>query len=241
MNTEIKIEANRETLTVLSGSAMPLREAQKIVIAGDIESVQRFLAKRYLDETKGKGLQEIDFEKSVILVDKENGTIQLLIDPENYYGSSVTAKLELSNEMGLFEINNGVMFTREQIIKTLRMNRIYFPDKGQHAALSAAFQKFSAKVYCDLEKESDTRGNLKTIFDRTVQSNVPLCFKVEMPIYKGQPKENFSVDILIEPQANGIVLFYFESVELAEMLEARKEEIFANQLQGLEAFPIINK
>jgi hypothetical protein len=256
----VNIASDTKELIIRNGHAKVLKEPNKINLEGDIRTVKAFLDKRkaqsgqfsqefsqefHVDTTGPQagccpGLQRVKTCRAVVIADKEKGTIQLQLDPENFYGALVTGTLEESSELDIFSVNKQQTFSREALIQLIRFNRIYFPDQTEHAALLVAFTKFSAKTYIELEKENDTRGNASGLFKKVVNSNVPLNFKLRMPIYKGQPKETFTVDICIETTAHG-VLFYLESVDLKERLELRKDEIFIEQLEACTDFPIIYK
>jgi hypothetical protein len=257
----VQIDGATKELVIRNGNAKVLKEPTKIIIDGDIRSVSSFLAKRKNQSIVGQfsneltnefhvdqqannsccpGLQRVKPCRSIVIVDKEAGTIQLQLDPENFYGAIVTGKLEESKELGIFQINEaGATFSRESVIQLIRFNKRFFVDHTQHATLLQAFQKFSAKVYTELEKESDTRGNASGLFKKTVNSNIPLAFAFRIPIYKGQPPVTFTVEIGIESDRG--VTFYFESAELAELMEIKKDEIINAELQSCEDYPIIYK
>ncbi|WP_153799046.1 hypothetical protein [Foetidibacter luteolus] len=255
MNLSPDSEGKYPDIVYRTGSAEVIREPQVVNLSGDIESVGRFIDKRIvnlaldengeLNENEVKkadlhGLQHVDANIAVILVDVEKGEIELLLDPENYYGAKVKGTLSQASELEIFEVNSGDMYSREELIKLIKFNRFLFADEKEQQNLLLAFQKFKADIFLNIHKEDDNRGNFNAVFNRTVNTQVPLTFKLNTPIYKGQPKEKYEVEICINPGATN-VQFYFESVELKDLLKVRKEEIIAKQLALCKAFPIINK
>lgn len=230
-----------------TGAAQVIKEPNVIRLAGDIESVSGFLKKRY-EETSGdepalrlgKGAQYVDFEKAVVLSDIDNGTITLLLDPENFYGASVTAQLLPSKELEIFNINEPQELSREDLIKLFRFNKIHFADPIECDQLVKALQKFSAKAYVDLMKEDDHRGNVTAAVNKRVETGIPTGFALQIPIYKGQPALRIPVDICLDVVGTRTV-FWFESVTLAEKLEETKREIFQKELEACKDFPIIHK
>lgn len=254
MNTEVKVypstdfTGNYPDVIVRTGKALDLKEPEKIVIVGNIEAIGAFLAQRHAQHvtenasslTKGKGLQFVDPEKAIVLVDKEKCTIVLQLDPENFYGATITGKLEESRELGIFKINTAHEWTREDLIKLFRFNRILFPDPVKCDDLVKSFQKFSAKAYVETVQENDSRGNVAASVNKKVETGIPESFVLELPIYKGQPKVKFEVSICLDVIGTRAA-FWFESVQLAELLETQKEEIFNAQLELCKSFPIIHK
>lgn len=232
-----------------TGSASVIREDKIISIEGDINAVSEFLLKRYerkdadpVQGVKGKGTQFVDFEKSLVIVDKDADKpyILLQVDPQEHYGASIKAVLETSPELEIFDINNGHEYSREDLIKLFRFNKMHFAKPGAGLELERAFQKFSAKGYVDLVKEDDTRGNATHSITKKVETGLPLNFVLNIPIYKGQQKEEIEVDLCLD--VNGTrVSFWFESVQLVELLQQRKDEIFAKELSACVDFPIIHK
>lgn len=224
-----------QELIIREGDAPKLNQPEKVVLSGNIHSVKEFLAKgpRY-------GTQEIRPGFAVVVTDFEQGFIQLKLDPESPIGCEVIGKLETAPELAPFGINKGKTFKREELVKLLRFSRLFFPDTERHAEIVTAFSKFNARAHYEMQQESDTRGNRTSNFEKKVHTDLPLNFVLEMPIYKGFPNERFMVEVCLEVTDAGAT-FWFESVELAELLQVRKEAIFADQLIHCEAFPIINK
>lgn len=241
MKTEINLASSGDTLVIREGQALPLKEPQIISLSGDINSVGEFLAKRIKEgQATGVGLQAVWDVQAVVITDKEASTIELLLDPENFYGAKIKGTLEESKELGIFLINKEHEFSREDLIKLFRFNRLHFSNEEKADALVKSLQKFSGSAYVDLVKEDDTRGNLKASIDKRVNTGIPESFELNIPIYKGQPKEKIEVSICLDIIGTR-VSFWFESVQLVELLEQRKDEIFAKQLEACSQFPIINK
>jgi len=227
-------------VVVRQGKALDPREPAKIVVAGNIESIGAFLRQRYADEKAGFDLQKVDREKAIVLVDKDNNKIQLKLDPQNFYGTEITATLEESTELAVFGINKEREFSREDLIKLFRFNKLHFADPVKCDDLVKSLQRFSAKAYVDLTKEDDTRGNFAAAVTKKVETGIPESFVLSIPIYKGQPKITFEVSICLDVIGTRAA-FWFESVQLNELLELQKEHIFSSQLECCKDFPVIHK
>jgi hypothetical protein len=236
-NLHLKVEGAAETFTLLQGKALEQRPPVKIVIAGDIKTVSNFLNVR---KDAGTGLQTIDISKAILLVDKQDKSIQLNLDPENAYGAEITARLEESDELKLFSINKNKTFTKEELVKLLKFSKLYFDDADKHAAMLLAFQKVSSTVNIRANDSSDERGNKERNFVKEVTTNAPTEFILNIPIWKGFPAITFRVEVCLDV-TEGSARFWFESVELHEIKQAQVDDIFNQELKSAEGFVIINK
>lgn len=226
-----------DTITVLEGKALETKAPEKIVISGDIRTVANFLSVR---KANGSGLQAIDLSRAVIFVDKKLYTISLELDPENHYGVKVTGKLETSDELQQFAINQNQTFTKEQLVKLIKFNKLFFDDFTKHAELLLAFQKVSSTLNIKQNESSDDRGNKERAFVKEVTTNAPTEFILFIPIFKGFSPKRFRVEICLDV-TEGSVRFWFESVELHEIVESQIDHIFNEQLKEAAGFVIINK
>ena len=218
------------------GEAPEVLQPKQMVVDGNFYSVSSFLQQR----GKGIGWQEVNEKSAVVTCDKEKLTIQYESDPNDRLQTIVTGKAQYSPELEQFGINTGKMFNREQLVKLIRFGRMYFPNKVQHEELLKAYQQFEAKAQKEISQSSDNRGNAARNYNKQVSTNVPTDFALEIPVFKGEPKEKFFIEICIEDSDAG-VRFWFESVELAELIEKRKEDMFARELQACEGLCIIWK
>lgn len=236
-NLHLKLEnLTGNELIIREGQALPAKEPIKVVMSGDIKTVSTYLAGR-LAVTNS---QKADKSTAIIIVDPKEMTIHLKLDPVNPYGGEITAKLELSDELMVFNINTAKMFTREELVKLLRFNKIWFADPDKHDVLLKSYQAFTAKTASELSAENDTRGNRSNNFSKTVKTDLPEEFTLRIPIFKGQEKKTFRVEICLDVTDGG-ARFWFESVELHATIEIEKERIFDEELKTAAGFVIIRK
>lgn len=234
---ELNVTATGEVLTIYEGKVLDQKPPEKISIVGDIKSVSSFLSVR---KERGVGTQGIDISKSVVIVDKKGLTIELLIDPENYYGASVLAKLEKSDELAPFHINQNKTFSKEELVKLIKFNKIYFDAPTKHAEMLLAFQKISSTVNIRANDSADDRGNKERAFVKEVTSNAPTEFILNIPIFKGFDAVRFRVEVCLDV-TEGSARFWFESVELHELMQTTIDVIFNEELKSAQGFVIINK
>lgn len=225
-------------LIIRQGDAKPIVDPPKMALSGDINTVTAFIEKRKSVTDTGD-FQKIDPNKIIVVTDKKNRTIKIDLDPHNLYVPKITATLFLSDDLEEFGINSNKQYTRESLVKLLRFNRLAFDDYDQHAKILAAYQSFNAKAYTDIKQEADTRGNKVNNFAKTVDTDIPTEFILLIPIYKGQPAERFRVEICLDVTDAG-ARFWFESVELKELLQTKLEIIFNEQLKCCEEYVIVN-
>jgi hypothetical protein len=238
---ELKIDNANGELVIREGKAqdpLPLKEPNVIKITGDIHSVSSFITNRQT----GNGSQEIDKNKAVVTVDKYNKTILLQLDPENFYGASVTAKLEQSKELEQFGINTNTRYNRKSLLDLLRFNRLFFEDKNEHARVIAGLYKLRIKSEQEIQQEKDNQGNKRTLHDvKTVDDGGMVKeFTLTIPLFKGFAAQRITVEICFDV-LNGDVSFWLESIGLKEATDSAIDGIIAEELKSCEGFVIINK
>jgi len=227
------------TLTVLEGKALELQQPVKIAINGNIKAIGDFIAKRYAGR-EGKKLQEIDKDLAIVIIDAVEMNMRLLLDANDIFGTEINAWLELTPELKNFQINENKQFTREDLVKIIRFNRRFF-EAGTHGDILASYLKLQLTGTTELTAASDNRGNKEASFKKLINSqNVPTEFVLELPVFKGFGPERFRVEVCMEA-TDASVRFWFESVELAELIEVRKQEIFNKELEHCQDFVIINR
>lgn len=238
MDQNLKIQLPEGTEVLRLGEAPELKDPTKIVIKGNFQAVGSFIDHRL--DVESEGLQEIDTTKAIILCDKDNFSIYLHADPNNFFGTEIIGKAEFTKELFQFGINTNTTFKSEELIKLIKFNRQLFNNKELHSDLLKAYQAFTAKSTKDLSIESDTRGNKSAAYRKQVDTNIPTHFALNVPIFKGEPAESFPVEICIE-DTDGGTLFWFESPELAELIEVRKQEMFDRELDLCQCLCVIWK
>jgi hypothetical protein len=234
----VKIETlSGDTLKVLQGNILDTKPPEKISLSGDIKTVNAFLGVRL---KSGTGTQTIDKSKAVVYVDKKKLTIQLLLDPENHYGASVLGTLEKSDELTPFCINQNKTFSKEELVKLIKFNKIFFDDAAKHAEMLLAFQKVSSTVNIKSNDSADDRGNKERAFVKEVTTNAPTEFILNIPTFKGFDNVRFRVEVCLDV-TEGSVRFWFESTELHELMQKAVDTIFGQELKSAAGFVIINK
>ena len=239
-NLTIKVNPGQQELIIREGAALDQRECTKIVIAGDISTVKEFLSKRLSGAAMGLSAQTIDKGTAVITVDEEKLFIKLELNPNDDLATEVIAKLEFTNFLEQFKINGKTTFSLKELKELLKFSKLLFDDGDEYETVYKAYQTFDFQAFVKASQEDDNRGNRAASFKKDVKTNLPPNLKLRIPIFKGQKPETFLVDICLDTtEAN--CRFWFESVELHNIIEQRKIEIFIEQLADFQDFVIIRK
>lgn len=239
---KLNIMAEGGELIIRQGKAaepLPTREDKPLTIKGDIYSVAAYLAARHT--CANAGLQAVNTEKSVIRVDKQKRTITLETDPNNYYSTTVTGELVVSEEVERWGINKEKIYNREDLLKLVKMNRALFQDKDEHLKLLSGLKMIKLSTRQELSVGGNDRGSKNASYEQVVENenNMPKCFGLFCPVYRGGERKLIPVEICYETQG-GALVFWLESMQLAEMMEEILENTFTDQLQKCEGYMIIH-
>lgn len=193
-------------LTIREGSALPLKEPKIISIEGVLKNPLEWLKKRN---------SEIDGLQAHVIVNREVMAIILVTEESNHYSKKIAGSLQLHPDFVKFGINRGEYMTAFDMAHFFKMNRSCFENQSEAMNLVATLQSFKAKVNKELESSDNNRGDRRLLVEQTVKSNLPEKFTLCIPIFKGEPKETFEVEVyvraedltctLVSPQANDLV------------------------------------
>lgn len=239
-NFHLKVENAGNEIIIREGSALPQKEPVKLNISGDINTVSSFVAGRKGVLADVAGYQYINERRAVVVVDKQARTIVLHLDPTDPFGGVVTAKMELNPDLLEFCINAKKTFKQKELVDLLKFSGLAFDDTDKHSMLLNAYRAFNAKAYIDMASDSDNRGNKSSSFNKKVETNLPIDFVLNIPIFKGQDRKRFSVEICLEVTDGGCN-FWFESVELKELIEIECEAILKKELESCSDYVVIWK
>jgi len=214
----------KSTLTILRGDALSPREPEKVNIKGTIESVSRYLEKR---------VNDIAQNACHILVDRDKMTIALINRENDYYQDRITGALQIHPDLEKWNINTGEAWTPKQLSEFVKMNRSCFQSKEIAMKLSKELQDIKVKVEKEAEKSDNNRGDYKAmIAQKVIHSNIPESFKLNLPIFKGQPAKEFEVEIYISPDSFSCS---FVSPEVNDIVHAVRDSIIDEQIKLIEA------
>lgn len=209
-------------LIIRHGKAVEDLPPRKLTISGNITSVSRFLQKRIECEVM------LD---SHLEVDRDNMRMILHLDDDDNYGGSVTGSLTLTNDVKAWGINSGKEWTPETLANHIKMNRPNFESKEVAMKLHSDLKNFRAKVNREVEKKNDDRGNTLHHKAQAVESNLPETFTLCLPIFKGEEKRTFKVEVNIHPETLDCTLI---SPDLKDFITEQVDEIIDRELTIIE-------
>lgn len=218
---------------------LPLREPKAIHLTGDIKTIAHYV---HVRQDTAQGLQIINPATVVVEVDKNARKIVMSLDPENFYGSTITAKLEMSEELRQFGINTTTRYSRKDLTNLLKFNRLFFEDKNQHAEVLAGLMKVRFLSQTEMEQANDNKGNRKDSKEvsTTTHEGFKDKFILSIPIFKGFDKQQIEVEICFDV-LNGDISFWLESVGLKEATDSQIDDIFEKQLECCSDYVVIYK
>lgn len=218
-------------LILRTGEALEQKEPNRVRIVGVIDTPLKWLEKRK---------DTIDQKKCHILFSRDKMEMRLIIDEENYYSSDIGGKLLISPEFKKFGINECKYVTGMELSDLIRMNRSCFESKTKAMELVTIMRNFKATVTTQLEASDDKKGNTAQLRRQTVEGNQPPSFELCIPIFKGQPKQTFTVEIDIDPDTLQATLVSPDAQDLIVENRDRLMDDVMNRIEELcPEIPII--
>lgn len=200
-NIKLNIEKIQDNeLIIRTGAAkkeLDPKEPQTVGILGVLSSSLDWLKKRFIAD--GDGIDTIDgiaINQCHVIVNREDMSIELVIDEKNYYEHSIKGALSMHPKFKDFCINTGRMFEPKKLGDFFKMNRTYFSSREENMDVVTKLKSLLIKTQQELSKSDNNRGNIDMSFKQNVlDSNLPESFKLRMPIFKGMPAQDFDVEL----------------------------------------------
>lgn len=235
MNTE-KFQINlgddisKAEITLREGPAvkeLELKAPVKTDISGVLGAPLEYLTKRV---STGQFTQE----RSHIIVNRENITIQLVINEDNeYLRGKVIGKLEFHPKFEEFGINAGTVWTPTDLGMFFKMNRAFFPDKNVNMKLVTDLMNFTATVNNTIERSVKENGGRTDNFAQVVNSNLPGSFVLNIPIFKGLPAETLEIETFAKVSGREVA-FVLLSPSANQTLEEIRDKAIDEQLNKIK-------
>lgn len=214
---------NCREMVIRTGKALELKEPLGVRITGIIDTPLRWLQKRNTI---------IDQKQCNIIVDRESMTILLTIGEHNYYNDTIAGQLILSEEFKKFGINQGNYITGIELSDLIRMNRSCFESKTKAMELVTIMRNFKATITTQIEASDDKKGNTAQLRRQTVEGNQPPSFELNIPIFKGKAKQNFTVEIDIDPDTLQATLV---SPDAQDIIVEQRDRLIDEVLSSIES------
>lgn len=215
------------TLTQLEGKA-PERLGEKAPIKCDIKGTLGAV-KEYLEKRVNAG--QFEQKDCHILVNRDNGTIQLVFNEKDAYNrGEVFGKLIVNPKFEEFGINDADKpWTPIALGLFFKMNRPYFASKEENMKLVSTLMHFTATVNSSIDSFIGQNGDRAEAFNQAVNSNLPESFKLKIPVLKGGPAWDIEVETFAKVSGKD-VSFILISPDAADLLEDAKLHAIDEQL-----------
>lgn len=218
------------TLTLLEGKA-PEKLGEKAPIKCDIKGTL-VAVKEYLEKRVNAGqFQQKDCH---ILVNRDNGTIQLVFNEKDAYNrGEVLGKLVINPKFEEFGINDvNKVWTPVSLGLFFKMNRPYFTSKEDNMKLVSTLMHFTATVNSSIDNYLGQNGDRAEAFNQAVNSNLPASFKLKIPVLKGGPAWEIEVETFAKVSGKD-VSFILISPDAADLLEDAKLHAIDEELDAI--------
>jgi len=199
-----------------------------IDIGGNIDSVSNWLSI--------KANEAID---SYIIVRRDEKFIYLCFCARNPYAKgAIKGKLKEHTDFKKWGINEGAEWDNDKLAEFIKMNRSCFKSKSEGMKLSGELKNLKVKVDKQIEAGNDNRGNVRVLAAQTViESSIPKLFKLNVPIFKGQPRQEFEVEVYVNPNNFQVTLV---SPDANDLIEEVRDSIIDEELEKIrEIAPFI--
>lgn len=229
MKTNIEnltVNNEKAEVKVIEVQGLAEKQQSQVKISGNIDSVFRFLEKRYvmLISAVSGLINSVQSGVSHVLISRDDKSIELVFnETDPYISGYVSGKLVIHPDFEKWKINTGESWGHQQLAEFCKMNRSLFPDPSLAMKLFKELKDIKIKAEKEFENANDNKGNVRVLLaQKVISSNIPDSFRLNVPIYKGQTKREFEVEVyvdassyavtLISPQANDIVQEVLDSI-----------------------------
>lgn len=214
-----------KVVTILEGSAPEQHNLKSVSVAGNIDSVKRFLKER-------EG--EFDAKKAHCIVSVDEGTVELVVNEQDHCDTyTVKGSLELSKQFKDLGINTSKRYAPLELANKFRLMRSIFESHDAHAEICKKLKNLKATVNQEVEKMKEDNGDAKFLFSQTVNSNMPKGFNLKLPLIKGGEKELIEIQVILE--ADGMdIRCYLSSVEGQEKIDELFEKLVKEEADFIQ-------
>lgn len=228
-NYHFEISAPGEVI-IRHGEAPEVHNHERLGITGTITAPGKWLE-----------IRKSNAQTDHVLFDRDKCFIRYIYNERFPEGGEIFGVLSMFSDLQAMNINSKATFTLKNLATLLKFSRIYFPDKEQHAAVISKLMNFTASVSTQLEQSSDLRGNAKNLRDKKVETNVPVEFKLNIPLYVGEGPKTFMVEVCFDTTDGGGTTVWLESVELAELLISERDRIMDAELAKFTGLVLVEQ
>jgi len=208
----------------------------KINISGNIDSARKWLEKRHVKEDEIVHIDEyglVNDNDSHLLIDRDKMYVSLFFNEDDpYHSGLVNGSLKMHEDCEKWKINSGESWDHKELSEFIKMNRSCFINRTDAMKLSSALANVKIKADNEYEKSDDNRGTVKTmIAQNIIESNIPKSFTLNVPIFKGEGKTSFEVEVYVSPSNYSVTLV---SPDVNDIISDTKNNIIDAEIKSIE-------
>jgi len=220
-NQEIyKIETGVREVVITHQKGQDAIKPHPLHIEGNIDAVSSWLNKYA--------------QGAYIVVNRNNMKIVLFFDltPGYHIADIIEGQLSYHPDFKKWGINEGKGWDNDELAEFIKMNRSCFKSKADAMKLSGELKNLKIKVDKEVEASSDNRGNVKVLAAQTViNSSIPKSFLLNVPVFKGQDKQEFEVEVYVNPNNFQVTLV---SPDANDIKDAVRDNIINEEIEKIE-------
>ena len=240
----LTLDKENKELVIREGKAPIIHEKVILEHNGVISSPGDYYEQRMKRYSENEELKKTIggkvFSNCVIVVDSEEGSIEFIENQEDHFSTKIKGVLKFDDQFKSFGINSGSKHSLRQLALFLKQKKVFFKDPTKADATVQALFKQKAKVTKDITSNDDLRGNIQKYFEQKLEGSTPLKFELNIPLYKGDVKRTFEVEIIFDV-VNEEIKGYLESSALFEIQYNLQEELLNKELLRFKSEAILNK
>lgn len=170
-----------------------------------------------------------------IIVNTVQKTIKLVVNDKSGLATDMVSGELIDNPaLSEWSINTTERYSPRDLVNHIRQRKYQFLNASDAVQLISELLAWHVKIEKEVKEFNDNRGNSLTSFEtRITQIKLMDRFQLNIPVFLGYPKKTFTVEIGVEPVANGAVLFLI-SDQLAEMQATLVDEYIGDELKKFE-------
>lgn len=200
MQENINITVNGPELIIRHGDAPAIVPPQKYSVSGNITAPGEFF--RTKNDRVGFTVESL--LPMVVHVKRDGRRITFVGDPTNPLAFEVSGVLTPSSEYQTLGLNSGKEFTPADLAKLLKQNRHLFASQEEAMVVISDLMSFKADVNTKVIASNDSRGGRVNAVEVAANTNVPVSFLVNIPLFKGAAKQKLKVEIELDVRGSSV-------------------------------------
>lgn len=200
---KVTISPTGGELTIRTGVAPTINEPVKFSIKEtSIDGPLEWCAKVYNNLPVETNILRATTPCTVCIVNVAQNSIEFHEDAEDKQAPVIVGRIILNPDIEVLGINTGAAISPHKLSDIVKMNRTLFPDKTEAMVLVSKLRDFKARVEKESDAFKDDRANFSLRVAQVAKTNLPEVFVVNLSPFIGEPKQPFTVEVVITHDLN---------------------------------------